>query len=239
MTTNTPAPILDRARPGRVTPSKTTAATTAFTAIRQDILDGSLPPGQRLKIDALCQRFNASINPVREALNRLSAEGLVTLEDQRGFSVAPVSLEDWQEIVRARCLIEACALREAIANRTDAWEERIVLALHWLSRTPRFLGDSRAANPEWEPRHHAFHNALLTTCNSRIVLDLCEDLRDRSDRYRRIASLSPDARTTYPTEHQDIAEAALAGQADQAVDLLTEHYRRTLSVVEAFLQRRD
>lgn len=218
---------------------KATAATTAFAAIRQDILDGSLPPGQRLKIDTLCQRFSASINPVREALNRLSAEGLVVLEDQRGFSVAPVSLEDWREVVRARCMIEACALREAIAHRTDAWEEGIVLALHWLTRTPRFLDETRTANPDWELRHHAFHNALLVTCNSRIVLEVCDDLRDRSDRYRRIASLSPEARTTYPAEHQEIAEATLAGRADQAVELLTEHYRRTLRVVEAFLQRRD
>lgn len=219
-------------------PVKATAASTAFATIRGEILDGTLPPGQRLKIDALCKRLDSSINPVREALNRLSAEGLVRLEDQRGFSVAPVSLDEWRELVRGRCLVEGAALREAIANRTPEWEEGIILALHWLSRTPRFADDTtRKTNPEWEPRHHAFHNALLVTCKSRMVLEFCEDLRDRSDRYRRVAALSPKARKTYSEEHRQIADAAIAGDADGAVGLLTTHYQRTLEVVEAFFTK--
>jgi GntR family carbon starvation induced transcriptional regulator len=213
---------------------KTTAASAVFAALRRDILAGALSPGARLKIDGLCQAYEATINPVREALNRLVAEGLVQLEDQRGFSVAAISLTDWRELVRSRCLIESCALREAIANRTEAWEEGVVLSLYRLSKTPRFL-DDHSANPEWEPRHHAFHNALLVTCNSRIILDFCEELRERSDRYRHIASVSPQARQSYGAEHSEIADAALAGNADLAVDLLTRHYQRTLQVVESTL----
>jgi len=222
----------------RPTAGKATAASAIFAAIRLDILAGKLPPGSRLKIDALCQAYETTLNPVREALNRLTAEGLVDLEDQRGFSVAPVSIEEWREIVRGRCLMEACALREAIRNRTEAWEEGIVLSLYRLSRTPRFIeGTAQTPNPEWEPRHHAFHNALLTACNSRIVLEFCEDLRERSDRYRHIASISPQARQSYVEEHRDIADAVLDGDADKAVELLTAHYRRTLAVVEDFLEK--
>jgi GntR family transcriptional regulator, carbon starvation induced regulator len=224
-------------RPGRREGSgKKTAASSVFDALRRDILDGTLKPGSRLKIDTLCQSYHATINPVREALNRLTAIGLVDLEDQRGFSVSPVSLDEWREIVRSRCLVEACALREAIANRTEAWEEGIVLSLYRLQKTPRFLeGEQQTANPEWEPRHHTFHNALLLTCNARIVLEFCEELRERSDRYRHIASISPHARQSYGSEHAEIAEATLAGDADRAVQLLTGHYMRTLTVVENFL----
>lgn len=224
--------------PLRPAAGKATAASAVFAALRRDILSGELLPGSRLRIDALCQAYEATINPVREALNRLTAERLVDLEDQRGFSVAPVSVEEWREIVRSRCLIEACALKEAIQNRTEAWEEGIVLSLYRLSKTPRFIeGAQQLPNPEWEPRHHAFHNALLTTCNSRIVLEFCEELRERSDRYRHLASISPHARQTYGAEHSEIADAAIEGKADQAVLLLTAHYQRTLAVVEEFLQK--
>lgn len=217
---------------------KTTAASAVFAALRRDILSGALLPGSRLRIDGLCQTYEATINPVREALNRLTAEGLVDLEDQRGFSVAPISIEEWQEIVRARCLMEACALREAIQNRTEAWEEGIVLSLYRLQRTPRFLeGEPLRPNPDWELRHHMFHNALLVTCNSRIVLEFCEELRERSDRYRHIASISPQARKTYGAEHSEIADATLDGDADKAVELLAAHYQRTLAVVEDYLQK--
>lgn len=220
---------------------KATAATACFAAIRHDILTGALPPGSRLKIEALSQRYASSINPVREALNRLTAEGLVVLEDQRGFSVAPVSLEEWRDVLRARCMVEAVALREAIAHRTPEWEEGIVLSLHWLTRTPRFLeeGAERLPNPQWEPRHHRFHNALLASCGSQTLLAFCEDLRERSDRYRYIASRSPQARQSTPEEHQAIADATVAGDADRAVQLLTAHYTRTLTVVEAALVGAD
>lgn len=208
-----------------------TAASACYLALRRDILTGQLPPGARLKIDALCRLYDSSINPVREALNRLSAEGLVVLEDQRGFSVAPVSLDGWRDIVKGRCMVEAAALTEAIANRTPAWEEGIILSLHWLSRTPRLLEDRRE-NPEWERRHHVFHDALLASCGAQIVLDFCEDLRDRSDRYRFIAAIAPQARQSSADEHQEIADATIAGDAPRAVALLTAHYQRTLRVVE-------
>ena len=223
--------------PTRPASGKITAATAVFAAIRLDILSGILQPGSRLRIDSLCQTYEATINPVREALNRLTAEGLVELEDQRGFSVAPVSIDEWREIVRGRCLMESCALREAIRNRTETWEEGIVLSLYRLSRTPRFIEDgTQKPNPDWEPRHHAFHNALLVTCDSRIILEFCEELRERSDRYRHIASISPQARKTYGAEHSEIADAVLNGDADKAVELLTAHYERTLAVVETYFE---
>lgn len=219
-------------------PVKTTAATTIFSAIRRDILSGVLVPGLRLRIEGLCKRFQATANPVREALNRLAAEGLVDIKDQRGFWVASATLEDWHELVRTRCLVEACALREAMKNRDEAWEDGIVLTLHRLSRTARFLeGEGPVPNPEWEKRHHAFHNALLQACGAPTLLGFCEELRERSDRYRHIASISPEARKTYGNEHKLIAEAVLEGDADLATQRLTEHYTRTLKVVEDYFSR--
>ena len=86
--------------------TRATAASQAYSAIRNDIIYGRLPPGQKLKIDALCKRHEVTLNPIREALNRLSAEGLVVQEDQKGFSVAPISIELWRELVQSRCMLE-------------------------------------------------------------------------------------------------------------------------------------
>lgn len=227
----------DTLKPPAANRPKTTAATAVFLAIREDILAGRLAPGLRLKIEQLCERYETTANPVREALNRLSSEGFVDIEDQRGFSVAPISLERWRELVRSRRILEGCVLREAMSNRTEAWEDGIVVSLYRLRRTPRFLsGSDHVPNPEWELRHHGFHNALLESCNSAILLNFCEELREQSDRYRHIASISPNARQTYDDEHQAIADAVLEGRTERAVDLLGAHYNMTLSVVENYFR---
>lgn len=227
---------LDKDGPGGAA-SKATGASIAFLALRRDILAGTLKPGQRLKIEDLRQAYNYTANPMREALNRLAAEGLVNFADQRGFSVAAVSLAEWREIVRARCLVESCVLRESIQNRTNDWEDEIVLSLHRLTRTPRFApGDQKRPNPDWETNHHRFHRALLANCNSPILLNFCEELREKSDRYRHIASISPQARTSYDEEHTAIARAAMDGNVETATALLERHYRMTLTVVEEYFR---
>ena len=72
----------------------------------------TLRPGQKLLIDFISERYGAGLNPVREALNRLSSEGLVERKDQRGFFVPPVSIEGWRELVKTRCWLEGKALEE-------------------------------------------------------------------------------------------------------------------------------
>ncbi len=228
--------MLETTIPEHAPPARSTAASTAFAAIRRDILSGALAPGRKLRIDGLCKAYGATINPVREALNRLTSEGLVTQEDQRGFSVAPISLEDWRDVVHARCLMEGCALGEAIRHRDETWEERVVVALHWLSRTPHWSADEKTANPDWGPRHNAFHDALLSACGSQIMLAYCRELRERADRYRHIASTNFKRRDSLD-EHRAIADAAMAGDTELAVARLTQHYMTTFAVIERYFAR--
>ncbi len=139
-----------------------TRATNLYDLLRADIVGGDLEPGSKLAIEALAERYGASATPLREALNRLVSDGLVERREQRGFYVAGIGAADLQEITKTRCWLEAIALRESIAARTTEWEEALVLAHHRLARTPRSLSDSRFEdNPEWEPRHRAFHRALI------------------------------------------------------------------------------
>ncbi len=209
-----------------------TRATNLYDQLRADLLSATLEPGSRLAIEALAERYATSTTPLREALNRLVADGLVQRREQRGFVVAEVSAEDLAEITKARCWLEEVALRESIAARHQAWEEELALANHRLSRTPRSLSESRFDdNPEWEPRHRAFHRALIAGCGSRWLLSFCDQLADQHQRYRRLSAARAFRTRPVANEHQAIMEAAIDGRVDEAVALLRAHIERTGSIL--------
>jgi len=209
-----------------------TRATSLYDQLRTDLLDGELPPGSRLAIEALCTQYDTGQTPLREALNRLVADGLVQRREQRGFAVTAISADDLAEITKTRCWLEEIALRESIAAHSTAWEEALVLAHHRLARTPRSLAEDRFQdNPAWEPLHRAFHRALIGGCDSRWLLGFCEQLADQHHRYRRLSAPRAFAKRGVKGEHEQLVEAALAGRADDAVTLLRAHFERTAKVI--------
>ena len=209
-----------------------TRATSVFDALRADIVGGRFEPGGKLAIEALAERYGASATPLREALNRLVADGLVERREQRGFAVAPISAADLAEITKTRCWLEEIALRQSIAARDAQWEEALVLAHHRLARTPRSLSETHFEdNPAWEPLHRAFHRALIAGCGSRWLLGFCEQLADQHLRYRRLSAPRAFAKRGVKSEHQALMEAAVAGHADEAVALLRAHFERTARIL--------
>lgn len=209
-----------------------TRATSLYDQLRTDLLAGVLEPGSKLAIETLSAFYSTGQTPLREALNRLVADGLVERREQRGFAVAGISAADLAEITKTRCWLEEIALRESIAARSTAWEEALVLAHHRLAKTPRSLVVDRFEdNPEWEPLHRAFHRALIAGCGSRWLLGFCEQLADQHHRYRRLSAPRAFAKRGVKTEHQQLLEAALAGRADDAVALLRAHFERTARVI--------
>ncbi|MEI8146931.1 MAG: GntR family transcriptional regulator [Alphaproteobacteria bacterium] len=215
-----------------------TLASSVTERLRADILSGALAPETKLRIERVCASYSAGASPVREALNRLTAEGLVRQHDQRGFSVAPISLEDLRDLVTTRCRLEAIALTESIARHSASWEEGIVLAFYRLSRTPRSSSPSGyQTHPDWEQHHRAFHEALIADCSSTYLRGYCADLRDQADRYRQIAAATVYPRRHESDEHKAIMDAAIAGRTDEAVLALTAHYQTTLSIIETHADR--
>jgi DNA-binding GntR family transcriptional regulator len=211
-----------------------TLATTLYDRLRRDLLGAAFEPGSKLAIEALCERYATSQTPLREALNRLVADGLVQRREQRGFVVAAVSADDLSEITKTRCWLEEIALRESMAAHSTQWEETLVLAHHRLSRTPRSLReDSFEDNPDWEPLHRAFHRALIAGCGSRWLLGFCEQLADQHHRYRRLSASRAFGTRGVRAEHQALLDAALSGDADGAVALLRAHFERTAQVLLA------
>lgn len=214
---------------GAPRPVAPTHASSVHERLRTDILAGRVPPG-RLTIRALSERYGVGQTPLREALNRLAADGLLLAEDQRGFAVPGISAAELAELTHTRCWLEERALRESIAAATEEWEEALLLAGHRLSRTPRGLEDG-VLNPAWEERHREFHERLIGNCGSRWLVGFCRQLTDRHQRYRHLAAGRSLAQRDVDTEHRAILNAALRRDADAAVELLLAHYRRTASVI--------
>ena len=209
-----------------------TLASSVYDRLRGDILSGSLLPGEKLRTEALRARYEVGNSPIREALNRLSADGLVTREDQKGFRVAAASRADLEELVKTRCWLEQIALRESIANGDDDWEEGLVLSFHRLSRVRRSSSaDHYSVNPDWERLHRAFHLALLSACGSRWLLQYCAQLNDQADRYRQLAIVVSYPRRNELDEHEAMMKAATARDADEGISLLMAHYERTAGII--------
>lgn len=210
----------------------TTRASAVYDALRADILHGGFKPGEKLRVDAVGLRYGVGASPVREALNRLSAEDLVTRNDQRGFSVAALMWEDLAVLTATRCQVEGIALEESIAARSQAWEDALVLLVHKLSRTPRSLSTRNyVPNPEWETLHREFHVQLLANCPSRWLRDFCDALSTEAYRYRQLAASRNFSSRNEHTEHVALFHAAIEGRAADAIKLLTDHYRRTSTSV--------
>ena len=136
-------------------------ADAAYSRLRSDILGGELLPGMKLKLDALRDRYDVSVNTLRETLSRLAADGLVEAEGQRGFTVVPATLADLIDITETRRLLECHAAKLSVERADLEWESRLVAAYHKLSKAEELVakeGDKHAE--QLERYNREFHIAL-------------------------------------------------------------------------------
>lgn len=205
---------------------------SVHATLRADVLACRLRPGERLRINDLASRLDVSPGAVREALSRLTAEGLVVAEAQRGFAVAPVSAEDLRDLTAVRIEIERHCLERALAVGGVDWEADLVAAFHRLSRTPeRAQGDEARVSDDWAAAHGAFHLALVSACDSPWLLRLRALLYAQSERYRRLSvPAAPHARNL-DAEHRGLMDAALARDRVAVLRLMAEHLSTTATLV--------
>ena len=207
----------------RASSRNATLATTLYRALKGDIIRGSLAPRQWLRIDLLRKRYGAGATPLREALNRLSAEGFVEQKDQRGFAVTDVNESGLDELIFTRCALNEIMLPNVIKNGDKSWEERVVLAHYHLSKTPPF-GSDGSMNESYLACHREFHMSLLAPCGSRWLLGLSEKLFDLTQRYQNLA-LRQDVvgSRDVASEHQEMVKAILSRDLTKSIRLLNEH----------------
>lgn len=215
-----------------------TLTSAVFDALRRAVIAGEFAPNEKLRVRQLAERFGTGLSPIREALNRLLRDGLVQQSDLRGFSVAPASEADLEELTKARLWANEKALRESIAHGDARWEESVLVAYHRLSRIEARLERSPDADPAWDAAHAAFHLQLIDACGSRWLTGFCTQLFGLADRYRHLSRLAPQAGARRRNdEHRMIMEAALARDADKAAHLLNEHFLTTARLSRDSLQK--
>ncbi len=194
----------------------------AYRRIRADVVLGRLAPGRKLGLDGLREIYGVGVGTLREALNRLAAEGLVIAEGQRGFAVAPVSAEDFQEIAELRLLLECEAIGPAFAAGDLDWEGQVVAAHHKLAVLERRLLAGEATDASlWKHYDREFHHALISACGSTALLETYAAAYDRFLRYQMVAVVFRG--TIAAAQHAALLDCALARDAARARDILRAH----------------
>jgi DNA-binding GntR family transcriptional regulator len=196
----------------------------AYERIRSDIVFGRLRPGQRLTLEKLRQVYGVGISTLREIFSRLTPEGLVTAEGQRGFQVAPCSAEGLREIAELRLLIEKSALVQSFEAGDMEWEGRVVAAHHKLARMEAgLLGGDGSQTQQWKRYDWEFHQALVSACGSKALLELHSGIYDRYLRYQMVFVIFRGRAAA--DEHKELLECALRRDIDAAQALLERHIR--------------
>lgn len=200
----------------------------AYEQLRADIIEGRIAPGEKLRVEHLKDRYEVSAGTLREAITRLVSDALAVAEGQRGFRVAPIALEELEDITRLRVQLETEALRQSIQAGTSAWREAVRAAYAALSDAEPIVPERRR---EWERLNLRFHEALLSGHASPWTLRVLRLLSRHGERYRSFAMHLPGSIREVHAEHTEIYEYAMAGQAARAALALEAHIRATPDVL--------
>jgi DNA-binding GntR family transcriptional regulator len=205
-----------------------TLAEKAFETLHAAIITGRLRPGTRLPIEELAQLLRMSPMPIREALRRLDAAGLVENIPHRGARVTELSITDLSEVFEARLALELPTIRRAAERFTSADEARVracLAALH------RMSDDTSAAT---SAAHQDFHFALYRAAQSAWLLRLIKPVWETSERY---CLETPQCRQLAARrgEHEQILEACVANDPEGADAALREHLATTANNIAVAL----
>lgn len=197
----------------------------AYGQLRDDIIEGRLAPGEKLRVEHLKTHYGVGAGTLREAISRLVSDALVQAEGQRGFRVAPIALEDMEDLTRLRLHIEIDALRQSIRCGDAAWRARLQLAFDELSAAEQPVRCEHRAR--WEQLNTRFHEALTSAHASRWTNRVLRLLTRHGERYRRYTIALADSGRDVHAEHGEIFECAMAGMEARAALALEAHIRAT------------
>lgn len=212
-----PTPIPDDAADARPD-SRTDWATTR---LRSDIMAGALEPGTKLRTRDLSERYAISATPLREALQRLAVEGLVTTTPQHGARVAALDATELRSLYEVRLILEPIAVSRSVAQAGD---ERLAQ----IAETYRAMAAADIDDGYWD-LHNRFHALMRADCDSSWLLRFVEMLRNNSERYRRFRAGTRLEQSR--GEHEQLYRAAQERDADRAAELTRTHLESTLAAV--------
>lgn len=205
----------------------------AYVQLRNYVLSSEIQPGQKLKIQEMVERFGFSQGAIREALSRLTSDGLVLAEPQKGFRACPISAAELMDLTRVRIEIESYCLQRAIELGDLQWESELIAAYHALSKTPVKSADTGDVwmTESWSQVHSRYHEALIAGCDSPWMLRIRAQLFAQAERYRRLSVPLQKTKRNTNDEHLRIMEAAIGRDARLATALLANHFETTAQIL--------
>src|ERR1700722_17495536 len=183
-----------------------TRSEDVFQRLSNDIIRCRFEPGSKLTSDRLRKMYDVGISPLREALSRLAAVGLVVQEGQRGFRVPGISPEDLVDLTMIRIWVDCMAVRLSIELGDSDWEADVLAAAHRLKAEAARSTPGRL-DERFEEKHRLFHAALANACGSPQILSYRARLYDLSDRYRRLSVVAAPGGRNAQSEHDAIVDA--------------------------------
>jgi len=213
---------------------------SGYERLKRDIIRGVFKPGEKLLMSGLKERYDLGVGPLREALSQLVAEHLVVVISQKGYRVAPMSLQEMQDIYDARANLEAMIVGLAIERGDDAWEAQILAQSHTLSKVMDVKTREQVLDV-WDERHKAFHSAIAAGCGSKHLLQARTYLFDQAERYRHLwltqTVFSDEALKLKREEHAALVEAILARDTVRATAMMRNHLMTPVPIIVEVMQR--
>jgi DNA-binding GntR family transcriptional regulator len=200
------------------------------TRIREKIIVGDYAPGTALLQDSIAAEFGVSKIPVREALVRLRAEGLIDIEAHRGFRVRPLSASEVDEVFRLRLTLEPAAVAQGARLATDGDHEAAREALRALNAA---LAAQTLANIG--TLNSGFHLALIVPRGQPVTFEILTRLHTLSQRYVRMHLLPAGRMRRATREHNALYAAWEKGDARGVRRLTQRHIEETRDELAAFL----
>ena len=206
----------------------------SYDELRDAIVEARYAPGEKLRIDHISRELQVSSGAVREALSRLTAEGLVIAEPQKGFVVAPISRRDLIHLTEVRIAVEGQCLADSIEHGDLGWEGRVLSAHHMLSSLGEaYKGIGTPEAGKWHKLHENFHDQLTSACKNLWWLRLRRQLYIQSERYRRLSGPADESDRDIVGEHAMIADATIMRDAGSALRHMEDHLNRTTEILLA------
>ena len=218
--------------------SRQNTAAQILESLTNDIIQGKYSPRQKLHIKTLKERYNVGTSPLREALSQLIAKDLVISENQRGFYVSDISIEDLTDIYQARAKIESLCIEMAIEKGDDFWEANLIAASHRLNK---YSKSDQIEMAEWQSRHAAFHEALVVGCMSPRLFQIRDSLFEKSTRYRNLWLQENVTNTAAleinQNEHAALLILALERDKKAAKKLIEAHIMTPVEIIKKSLSQ--
>lgn len=208
-------------------------AEQAYQLLRHELITCQLKPGERINIVGVQNKHGLSQSAVREALSRLSAEGLVEIERNRGFRATPISPDGYRQLIEACFAVEIPCVRESIRDGDTEWELNLISAYHRALRTAHLVAADKAPLETYVTERLRYYEALLGGCSNQWLLWSWRLLYAQNMRYRHLYPSLVQFELKTAALHEEATNAVLARDADRVVTYSARIYKELVEFVEA------